>query len=520
MLKLLIVEDEEMTRNGLKEFVPWQELGIEVAGEATDGVEGLEQAGLVKPDLVLCDVRMPRMNGIEFAGKLREMLPACRLIFISGYSDRAYLKSAIQLNAVDYIEKPIQMDELVQVLQTTVESCREQLAAVAKMERMSETLNQGLPQFTGALLKQFVSASQIMRHEIEARLLSLGVRFPWKDKYGIAALCADSPQVLREAMNMMEKYFAEYGSDYVIGDWSDQVIVIFPDDEGMREGPTALFHRTVKSVNERTGGCAAVALGGQGSGLDELPALLERTVQALQYRFYTGWNHIIHYPYYINRQLAMGIDWKGLVDQWEDYWKKQQFTEAAEWIDKSAGQMREPYVWPVETARKLWFQACLVVWKYYPEALEVYDEKFDWRKKLLHDDLLAITGFLHQVLSDIEISRNRLKSSSGNYAVRKAADFMLSRMSEPLTIQKIADHVYLTPTYLCLLFKKETGCSIHDYLTEARMEQAKKLLQDRTLKLYEIAEQVGYADPKYFTKVFRKMFGCNPSDYREQTFRG
>ena len=516
MLKLLIVDDEEMTRHGLKEFVPWRELGIEVAAEASDGIEGIEQAERIQPDLVLCDVRMPRMDGIAFAKRLREINPDCRLIFISGYTDSEYLKSAIQLKAVDYIEKPIQMDELYQVLERTVQQYHRERVQAEKYRDMHRAIHQGLPQLTGILLKQWMNEPEHMSDSLHSKFHAIGITFPWEEPYTAVAVACDDPSGMKESLLFFEEELRKESEHAMIGDWSDVLILLIPGNEGKNEGITALLYRAITTIKERTKANMAVAFSGWGSGSDGGIELLKNALKALQYRFYTGWNRVIFFDYFRHRVRVPEPRWKDLLQRWEGCWKHNGFTEALEWIEDAALRMREPYIWPVETARELWLQACLIVWKYYPEALEHYDERFDWKKTLMHGDESEITKFLRQLLTDIDASRNQLKSNLEHYAIRGAVDYMLSHLSEPMTIQKIADHVHLTPTYLCLLFKKETGQSIHDYLTEARMERAKKLLQDRSLRLYEIAEQAGYNDPKYFAKVFRKTFGCNPSDFRHQ----
>ncbi len=111
-MKLLIVDDEKLTREGLSASIDWKKLGIDAVAEADDGMHGYETALTFKPDIILSDVRMPRMNGIEMAEKLQLLNPALSIIFISGYSDKEYLKAAIKLKAVSYVEKPIDIEEI------------------------------------------------------------------------------------------------------------------------------------------------------------------------------------------------------------------------------------------------------------------------------------------------------------------------------------------------------------------------------------------------------------------------
>lgn len=126
MMKLLIVDDEENTRIGLRDFVPWSELGIDAISVAGEGYAALDLFSREDPDIILCDVRMPRMNGIEFARRAKMMKPGCKLIFLSGFSDKEYLKAAIKLGATDYIEKPVIMNELKSVIEQAVKQLDEE----------------------------------------------------------------------------------------------------------------------------------------------------------------------------------------------------------------------------------------------------------------------------------------------------------------------------------------------------------------------------------------------------------
>ena len=125
-MKILIVDDESLTREGLIASVDWAALGIDEIYQADDGLSGLETARENKPDIILCDVRMPRMNGIEMLEQIEGFDPDVTAIFMSGYSDKEYLKAAIQLKAINYIEKPIELGEMQQTLQRAVEQCARQ----------------------------------------------------------------------------------------------------------------------------------------------------------------------------------------------------------------------------------------------------------------------------------------------------------------------------------------------------------------------------------------------------------
>lgn len=125
-MKVLMVEDEELTREGVRMSIPWESLGITEVYMAEDGEDGLQMALEHCPDIIMADVRMPRMDGITMAFEIRRTLRQCRFIFISGYCDKEYLKSAIQLSAVNYIEKPIEPSEIIEALKKSILQIKEE----------------------------------------------------------------------------------------------------------------------------------------------------------------------------------------------------------------------------------------------------------------------------------------------------------------------------------------------------------------------------------------------------------
>lgn len=164
-MKLLLVDDERFTREGIYSLTPWKELGIDEVITAEDGEDGLEKALLFAPEIILTDVKMPRMDGVDMSFKIREKFPDCSIIFMSGYADKEYLKSAIRLSAVNYIEKPFQPEELHSTLRIAAEKYRSQAARENSANELTHKLNLSLPairtKIAIALLHPSVSGKEL-----------------------------------------------------------------------------------------------------------------------------------------------------------------------------------------------------------------------------------------------------------------------------------------------------------------------------------------------------------------------
>jgi len=181
MLSALIVDDERMTRDTLRSLVPWAELGIDQVDTARDGLDALARVEERMPDLLVCDIRMPRMGGIEFARIVRQRNPHCGIIFLSGYSEKEYLKAAIRLHAADYIDKPVNLPEIRAAVERNVSALRDRADRSAEAERARRALTDAAPLLRTSLAAELVRPGQdpaALKVRFEPQLLEPFLRGP------------------------------------------------------------------------------------------------------------------------------------------------------------------------------------------------------------------------------------------------------------------------------------------------------------------------------------------------------
>jgi two-component system response regulator YesN len=186
MIKLLIVDDERRTRESIKNFISWNRLGIGMVQTANNGLTALEAAKEIRPDIIICDVRMPKMDGIEFATNIKALYPNCRIIFISGYSDKEYLKSAIMLKAISYIEKPFSLRELEDVLAASITSIQEERQYKATSQILLNSIEVSLPLVREEIVLALIS-KKLKASEISEKYSKTYYNFPEKGLF--TALC-------------------------------------------------------------------------------------------------------------------------------------------------------------------------------------------------------------------------------------------------------------------------------------------------------------------------------------------
>jgi two-component system response regulator YesN len=517
LLKALVVDDEKTTREVLVNFLPWTSLGIMEVMDATDGLSALRIASDLKPDIVLSDIRMPKMNGIELAESLQRRLPECKFIFLSGYSDKEYLKSAIRLKAINYVEKPVNIEEITEALKT----------AAAECIQAKEKLLLNLPIIKHKLCLSLADKPHPDENDTSAIQIP-EFELP-KDSTYISSLLWIQPvqtgidinltQLKDEVKNIVNPIFAAIDERCLRAFKGEEYIIIHFKTGGIYSKD--YFISLMQKLQSEIKSCCArvkeilVGIGCEVTGKENIYSSFQKSVIAQKRCFFTGNLHV----YDRDDSLPYSFQEKKLQD----------FTES------------------MKTGKK--DQAHLFVKRLKYDVQKCTNTHSDYVKKIFADILLVLIRFAedrnltvvknaHTTLLDsinnaptleeittgictlIDKIFHEIEDESGNVnAISKVSSYILDNYhNEQLSILSIAKQMYLTPNYLSLLFKKETGKTINQYITEVRVDKAKQYLKDCNIKLNRVAKNVGYADAKYFTKVFEKIVGIKPREFREKHY--
>ncbi|MCU6712255.1 response regulator [Paenibacillus sp. J5C_2022] len=517
-MRAIIVDDEPMTRSGLRRFIKWDELGIEVAGEAEDGIAAYELYLEKRPDIVLCDVRMPRMDGIAFAERIRQIDPECRIIFLSGYNDVDYLKSAIKLQAVDYMLKPIQMTALTELLRQTKETVLSIREERRELHAMRSQFDRSKSELMEHLLRALIADDpEPASHarEKESDLARLHPSFPLTGYYqGISFRFRDESDKLNWQNTVMTA--AEEEELPVLASLVDGLGFALAAINGSK-GDERIGLWLDRLIRRREKGEPAGIVAGIGEpcySLNGCGSTHRQSMTALSYQFYRGWGTIIGYNSLLQEQREPRLFDKQAVIKFGELLQSKQLQAAEQWLDTIINELLLHTPADIEGIRKKLFRWYASMTRIYPESMWEFENDRMWASMFVSGELYTIRKFLVQRLSAIGEALDQM--NGGDKAViRDIMSFIQDNYDEDVSVNTIAGHVHLAPTYMCMLFKKEKGLSIHDYITQYRIKQAKRLLEDRKLKLYEVAARVGYQDANYFAKVFRKVTGVVPSQYRD-----
>ena len=514
-MKLLIVDDEELTRTGVISSIDWDSIGIDEVLQADDGINGLETARACKPDIILCDVRMPRMDGIQMLEQLEGILPDVVPVFMSGYSDKEYLKAAIKLKAVNYIEKPLDPQEIQEAITEARDLC-----LARKRSRHNESIHSmETASHLALLLTQPYSHA---KENIEQLVSELSFSISPSTSFTAIVLKADTDEDLSPASTnamylAVRDFLKPFHMDCIFAEKRVQYMVYFLF--GPVAGPSArksiedffckLYARYSKF---------SVASGETVTGISRAYQSYTSAVILLQNSFFfpTG-------TFLSSFDLPQGIRNRPELpanpeNEFLTLLMAKNQEKCTDFMDTLFCHFDHSQNILPNQAKDLYYK----LFRSLDEAARQQKLSLAGKQENLIDALEAIFSFqeLHQKLvekTDLFFQTIQEDTVEENSTIFLIKDYISQKyMNETLSVKDISEHVFLSTSYVCTFFKNETGQTLNQYLTEYRMEKAKQLLIDPRYKITDISARVGYSDGNYFGKSFKKYTGFSPSEYREK----
>ncbi|MBQ7372581.1 MAG: response regulator [Blautia sp.] len=516
-MRILIVDDEKLTREGLSEGICWSDLGIDDVRLADDGQSGLECAHKYPPQIVLTDVRMPRMDGIRMAERLQSDNPDIRVIFMSGYSDREYLKAAIRLKAISYVEKPIMLSEVESVVREAVTSAIE-LKKIDAYNHFSEIqlrkhiAEQLILPGTGRMLPDDL---ELLKQVEEKPCFSMILQF----QQGTAvnpteSILATLFRPVMESFHAEEFHTLHHNSLYICHVFSQYVM----NEDRLAFLASLLCDKLRHDENTRDLVFHLVT-GPYVDSWKNLYTSYSTAVISLQKMFYREPGSC-----FINsekegeaesrRQVFANISFDGIVEAYRrllvdtDREGMEQFladllARLTEEQNILPGQIKDLYyllftsLRTAEQTRGISQTGGGSTMELASGSISVYSLHRELCRQT--ENYLQTVGTLAQAPSTVDIIRR----------------FIETHYSDPaLSIKMISDHVHLSTSYICTLYKNETGNTLNQFITDYRMQKARELLMDVRNKVQDISGAVGFTDSGYFSKAFKKCYGVSPSEFR------
>ncbi|WP_059049844.1 response regulator [Paenibacillus senegalimassiliensis] len=537
MYKAIIVDDEESVREGLQHHLDWQAFDIEVVGTAQDGVQALALVEEVLPDIVVTDVRMPQMDGIQLTKQLSARNPFIKIVFVSGHDDVDYLRNALQVKAIDYILKPVRIDELHEVIESVIKQLQAEEQGRLRIADMRSKLSLSMPLLREKFLMSLIKDGlKYQPDQVQERLEFLGLKLPVDADYWIISVSLDGQKELAEQqteasrqlvsyaiMNVCQELIDQYMGGYIIENRDGEYIGILWSEQAddPEDGLYFLATEIRDNLERWLGVSVTIGVGERVNGLAELPLSYSYAREAVQQKWYLGGQRIITLDHYASREDEYPRVEHGSNDVFVSAMRTGDAAELKEELRQIFGQWARHRHKGVIYVRNITLEWLLIANRLLIE-LQIHDAETDSKEKELFERLYrletlseleqAVTGYLLEICEKI---RDKRRTKPKN-AVERIRQVIGAKYGEDLSIEKIAEEVFLSPTYMCFFYKQETGETVVEYLTKVRMEKAKEMLRDPAIKFYEIASKVGYMNPSYFSKLFKKHTGVTPSAYRNE----
>lgn len=505
-MRLLLVDDEVYTREGIQRDIDWDSLGINEVLEAKNGQEAFELALEAPIDILLTDVRMPIMNGIDLAYKIQSLYVDCRIVFMSGYSDKEYLKAAIELNAVRYIEKPLDLDELYAALQKSIrlleKERQQQSYLTSSISIVHNTLCQELtkrhpePQILFQLLQEHYPDFPVNTTQYQTLLIKkisgagpFGAYLPFES---LKEIMADYPG---------PSIFGYKDEDYILVHLAQKPIKTMVEAFDLRE---KIEKRLISSTE------FVFLLGTVVSNLLDLADSYENAVIHSTQLFIQPNQRVIfhttnHYKPYVFDELLF-TQFKHALSQYE-------LDIAKEIIRKLTYELKHQETLLEDQIKSYFYHFLLLIYSnLFPEGpmpLDISRKFFSFHR--LDELEIFLLELLDQNSNSDSAFSAQLSPSCQNIVEVIHQNFKDSDLS----LAAISEEVHLSLSHMCVLFKKETNTTVNQYMTHYRIRQSLSLLLEEDAKLHYIAYQVGFKDGNYFAKLFKKIMGVTPTAYRE-----
>ena len=532
-LQVMILDDEPIILDGLCSF-PWKDYGCKVAAVAKNGVEGMRKLEETVPDLILSDVKMPGMDGLEFSGRAKEKYPDTTVVILTGYDNFKYAQQAIRIGVKEYLLKPVDYEGMKEMILRLSEEIREKKAKQKQVHDLQKYFQSSLPElrskFVGNLLHGRIQGRAEMRAQEDSFHLHI-------EKYHVCVRRKFKEERIDKCdkwieefacINIFEEIFHKFQmevlSDYNTAAMEYNFILMFPKEEENLE----CIKRVVEACAEIQQEMDKYLNFSMNFGISSICE--DGYLANVQYRqaqkacrqcVYLGKNVILKYDEMQYENQEEFVITTGEKTHFMMLLFQESFLKAEE-------ELRMIYSRAPQNISAVKFSAMelLISCMKFPYTCAVESEiqNKNWNVSVLQDGVRRISEcqnterVVECLLSLFEtmIKQNTEGADERNKKlVQSILQYIDKNYSEDLSMEDLTEKFHVSRTYVSRLLKRYAGQSFLEYLTDVRFRHVEQFIQENKYKQYEIAEMVGYKDFGYYIKVFKKRYGITPNEYKK-----
>ncbi len=519
MYSILLVDDEENVRDRIRDFVPWNEYGFEITNEAGNGLEALDLIDEKMPDVIITDIKMPYLDGIELIKRIRSQYSSTvEIIILTGYDEFTYAQEAVKLKVAEYVLKPVSIEstkDLLKRIKARLDSDR------AEFKNLSnETYSQMMESLRLQLLSSLITKRRLLSYNekvfqeitgklninLDGKLFRVAIAESAKDEISSSFLI----NIATKAFEFMEEKPIFFMQDF-------QLIVIFKSKEN-NPNPFAIdVYNALKLLEESSihyiEAPLKIGLGLAVNNLKDISSSYNEALEALNTALHMKDEQILAIS---DIQKKEGSSFKNLGSLKSDlivsvkYGKEKDVNASVKAFFSKTTEMEE-----IERIVLFILSILGEIARDYSLKLNLISDG-DLFNQLSHiRSLASAEKFCIRIASKINRLTSGQRENSRVEFVERAKDIIFTHYTDPLFgLEELCSIIEVSPPYFSSTFKKETGSSFVQFLTNTRLERAKELLRNSDAKNYEIAEKSGFSEPNYFSFTFKKNIGLSPSQYR------
>ena len=535
-IKVFLVEDEMVIRRGIKNSIDWEKEGYIFCGEASDGELAYPMIIKEKPDILITDIRMPFMDGLELCKLVKKELPNIKILILSGYDEFDYAKEAIRQGVTEYLLKPISSGKLLEALNGVSESIRREKEDKDLVRKYMEEMRENTEHEKQKFFEQMIAGNLSMADALETGKkyemnLSAGMYNLLLFRFTLGEENRKSGELLGEAEYAIKKlterleYVFEFQRD--VEGWA--FLLMADNEEQMSERVKELS----KDLEEIMKNYSTITyFGGIGqpvARLRELEESFREAERALAARFTMELNRIISVE---DIRMAQNVDTLDDIEitsfgeiektrtMLEKFLNNGAEDEIDEFVDVYINELPEENLKSVLMRQYIIMDAYIVMMSFC-EKIEGIEGEMQAQSEELKNSMKTIQtleeikNYIRMLLKKIIGVRDTISGRRYSDIIEIAKDqIRKTYMSDEISLNTIAAEVGMSPSYFSSIFSKEMGKTFVEYLTEIRMDRAKELLMCSSMKTSEIGYEVGYKDPHYFSYIFKKTQNCTPKEFR------
>jgi len=527
LLKLMIVEDERLVLELLKACINWEEIGFSIVGESSNAVAALELVDTLLPDVIITDICMPVMDGLEFSRRVCEKHPHIKIIVLTGHEEFEFAKKGIKVGISDFLLKPINDDEIRRAVTAIKEKIIKEKTLSVGYEKQKKQLEQNLPflkeklfneviqgGFDHSLISERLAFFDIKLNEVDFQTAVIEI-----EDLKVDDLVDEEHKLINKmrCLDYVQRFFETDRYVHVFFDNSQRVVILCND----ASIDIAECCESIKAMLMNRLKCfISIGIGNRHNTIEKIYFSYKEACDAISYKFVVGKNQIVSFSdvWYTTSQQS-GIDNESM-DRFRFYIKSGLSEKVEETIDIIFSES-EAHIISLEQARVI---ACNFISSILNILMEsginqkdvFKDNSQPFEKIFKIDTLPDIKAFLKKAAAVTAQSVCNLQGKKARKIIQDIKECIHNNYTDSnLTLSEVAKRFFLNLSYLSRIFKEETGQTFVDYLMKLRMEKAFKLLDETDFMVYQIAEKVGINDPHYFSICFKKYTGLSANDYRK-----